>query len=61
MATRKKTVEPALTERELDKAVGILAVEAPEPKPGIVKEFTQNGLRYQRIRKEDGSTVDVRI
>jgi hypothetical protein len=34
----------------------------PEPlKPGIVKEYTQNGMRYQRIRKEDGSMVDVRI
>jgi hypothetical protein len=39
--------------------------KAPEPevKPlttGVIKTYVQNGLRYQRIRNEDGSTYDVR-
>lgn len=56
MAPRKKK---EVTEEELDKSIEALVEE--QPKPGIVKEYMQNGLRYQRIRKEDGSMVDVRI
>lgn len=49
----------AVAEGRIKPPVSADAVESA--KPGIVKEYTQNGMRYQRIRKGDGSTVDVRI
>ncbi len=59
MATRKsKAKVEDVTEPVLETVTN---EEIAAAKPGVVKEYTQNGLRYQRIRKEDGSIVDVRI
>ena len=58
MATRKsKAAQAEITEQELDQAIEELA----KPLPGVVKEFTQNGIKYRRIRTEKGDLVDVRI
>lgn len=43
-----------------------VVITPPEPaevilKPGIIKEYTQNGFRYQRIRHEGGRIEDKRI
>jgi hypothetical protein len=60
MATRKKKIEedaPAASKSVQTEPIPVINSD----KPGVIKEFMQNGMRYQRIRKEDGSTVDVRI
>lgn len=61
MATRKKIIEeadaPAVSKSVQTEPVPVINSD----KPGVIKEYMQNGMRYQRVRKEDGSTVDVRI
>lgn len=43
-----------------------IVLTPPEPtedplKPGIIKEYTQNGFRYRRVRHEGGRIEDQRI
>lgn len=57
--TVKKTEE--VSEEELDAAIKDIIDEKPVEKLGIIKTYTQNGFRYQRMRHEGGRIEDVRI
>lgn len=50
--SKKKVVETKPEEKSIDVPV--------KPEPGIMKRYTQNGIRFVRVRKENGEIVDER-
>jgi hypothetical protein len=60
LTAEEKAAAKAAKAEEKAAAKAENAASSPE-KPSIIKEWTHNGHRMQRIRHENGTVTDVRV